>query len=49
MKQLMVVLAVIFMKYKVTHPNGKTEFEIKSTMKSVMEPIINEVRFQHRI
>eukprot|EP01084_Bolivina_argentea_P305189 527218_1 len=49
MKQLMVVLAVIFMKYKVTHPNGKTEFEIKSTLKSVMEPIINEIRFQHRV
>merc|ERR1719411_178324 len=43
MKQLMIVLSMIFMEYKVEHKSGKTDFQIGSVFRgTVNEPISSE-------
>ena len=49
MKELMIVLAMIFMKYKVESVDGKTDFEIPSQFNGlVVEPAIDNVVLKPR-
>ena len=48
MKQLYIVLAMMFMKYRVSGPNGDNNFGIGARLSSVVEPVPNVVRLQLR-
>ena len=47
-KELYVVLAMIFMTYKVNGPNGDNKFEITPKLAQVVEPSPNEIRLELR-
>eukprot|EP01083_Nonionella_stella_P060528 158037_1 len=48
-KEIMIVLAMIFMRYKVVPTDGKTDFEIETIFSgAVMEPVNHNIRFQLR-
>ena len=45
MKELIIVLAMIFMKYKVISPDGSTDFDISTKFTgTVVEPTIEDIR-----
>eukprot|EP01083_Nonionella_stella_P170634 581114_1 len=49
MKEIMIVLAMILMRYKVAPSDGKSDFEIESMFGGiVMEPVIQNIRFRLR-
>eukprot|EP01083_Nonionella_stella_P060529 158042_1 len=49
MKELMIVLAMIFLRYEVVPNDGKTDFEIESKFRGIiLEPVIEKIRFQLR-
>ena len=47
-KELYIVLAMIFMIYKVTGPNGDNKFEISTKLGQVIEPIPNSFKLEIR-
>lgn len=47
-KELYIVLAMIFMTYKVSGPNGDNQFEIKPKLAQVVEPDPNQIRLELR-
>ena len=49
MKELIIVLAMIFMKYKVSTKEGGSDFEIETGFSGILnEPKIQLLRFEHR-
>ena len=48
MKELMIVLAMIFMKYEVRSVDGKCDFEIPCQFTAVVEPAIDDVVLKPR-
>ena len=50
MKEIIIVLAMVFMKYRVSTQDGKSDFEVETTFAgAVTEPEIQSLRFEHRI
>ena len=50
MKELMIVLAMIFMKYEVESVDGKTDFEIKTQFNGVVvEPVTEDIILKPRV
>jgi len=48
MKELYIVLAMIFMKYEVFGPNGDDQFEVGRSMSIVQEPVPGEITLKLR-
>merc|ERR1712154_175469 len=47
-KELYIVLAMIFMRYKVYGPNGDNDFNVERVMQTVMEPVPGVVTLKLR-